>query len=1074
MSEGVPRSQPVEKSFDTVLASSYVRPLFVKLIGKVQNGEILNISEVGGILLSLSQLVDNYPDKITGSDRELFEVILEDIAKDQDVLMINAEEEGRAVNATRHRTAIGRAQEILRKMKLRNVGHADVPLPRPSFQNTETPTVFSETEAPVVSPNDLVSATVPDELATPSDERGTASSPQDPLIEPENQDSTSSFVTGQRIFDIVGKIMNTKGEAFEIGNIDSETLNLYGDILQAKEKHDLDLEKELLKKLETKWREIAVKLLKTGSEAEVVEGDPKNPVERDLLLDLENVQNKPPVQTGALVTSAERNQIPVPVEKEAEKVETILNPEILDRVDPAARQAEEVDEKKRELFEAVFNLIETKLENITNEQVGSLSYIFKNLDQNTSQKVKADAVFMETLKRFEHMLEAAVSQNFPADKYPLKARLRALYDEVFVFVHETNNTNVFEAVTRVIDEARKLTSPGPSHVNLASIDLQTPSSGEIVPAPALASVPEKNPLEEEGAKIVSAFIQGVGSLESAKKLLDFIATDEGPLVLQKTLADQSIQTSVADRVHLLMRESLAMDDVEKSSAHNVEMSESRRIWQGVVYDLVAKLRPLLPENLVMSEASMKAEHELAKHVVPVHDVLAVPEEHDSVQVNNVSPEVIPKKTWLNKVLRAGKYATTVLHKNLKETKNEGKQLVSDVKNLFTTKEGGVALEESGSKVKRSSFIANRLINPLKKIFEKGDKKAADMVSDAKVSAEESYNKVVTNVKDAKTFILEQLESMRGVLAANFKQDKSVSSPPNLRSPEAEKAVQNILKNNFNKVLASYEKLTPVQKMSLSATLFAAGFAGAAISSVPAIVGIGAGKIVLRAVSAAAAAKATETFIKNSERSERTKENAKKIGLAVGVSVFLLGSLGDIKDMAQWIGDHLPSFGGEGVLPSPDVPAPAASVPLPADAASIPGGMTAAPMPDVSAAPLPESAWADVPVFEPVTTSLDIMSGDTFSGILSQNDVLQTLFGEGALSLSDSVKNSLVANLINSLSPEELAAVGVKAGDEHLIFAGDTLNIQKLAELAGKKTLSLADGSSLSLLGWAERAQKLLG
>jgi hypothetical protein len=267
----------------------------------------------------------------------------------------------------------------------------------------------------------------------------------------------------------------------------------------------------------------------------------------------------------------------------------------------------------------------------------------------------------------------------------------------------------------------------------------------------------------------------------------------------------------------------------------------------------------------------------------------------------------------------------------------------------------------------------------------------------------------------------------------------------------------------------YKNLTPAQKIAYSTGFIALGLAGTALGATSLIVASVTGKVVLRGLTAAVTAKATERYIVNFNNSTWNKkisdEKAKNIGIAVGVGVFLLGSL-PWKDIFEAI-EHLfhADTGGTVTAPSPAVQA---STPVQASAPALPASAV-----ETVATHAPASTSSTVSILAEtkpdltLVTDYAIHSGDSLWGILSEENVMHTLFGDDISVLSDDAKKSLVQNIINSLSPEELAKVGVKAGNEYRIFAGDSLHINKLAEIIKEKTLVSSDGGRSSLLEWAK-------
>ncbi len=78
------------------------------------------------------------------------------------------------------------------------------------------------------------------------------------------------------------------------------------------------------------------------------------------------------------------------------------------------------------------------------------------------------------------------------------------------------------------------------------------------------------------------------------------------------------------------------------------------------------------------------------------------------------------------------------------------------------------------------------------------------------------------------------------------------------------------------------------------------------------------------------------------------------------------------------------------------------------------------------------------------TSYEIKSGDTFITILKDQIPSFRALGTGP------EQETAIANLLKSLTPQELKSIGVESGNVNRIFAGKTLNLEAIAKLVAQK------------------------
>lgn len=220
--------------------------------------------------------------------------------------------------------------------------------------------------------------------------------------------------------------------------------------------------------------------------------------------------------------------------------------------------------------------------------------------------------------------------------------------------------------------------------------------------------------------------------------------------------------------------------------------------------------------------------------------------------------------------------------------------------------------------------------------------------------------------------------------------------------------------------------------------------------------------------------AAKILFTHSKMLKKAERKALVYGAAASLTTFLVGVYaGDIlksgSEMVQQTVDKVSGFFGPSTPAGTVVNVPSSAPGMPASAAdSAVSAPASAPAASVSSGVVSlDQAGSTVSTggVEEIVTQ-QIMPGDTLTRVLLSEDVLRTIADSSFDSLSEQGKQNLVANIINLLSEQgNLASVGlIHATDVDHIFAGDSLNIEKLKDLIKENPLIVnAEGKPVGLL-----------
>lgn len=262
-------------------------------------------------------------------------------------------------------------------------------------------------------------------------------------------------------------------------------------------------------------------------------------------------------------------------------------------------------------------------------------------------------------------------------------------------------------------------------------------------------------------------------------------------------------------------------------------------------------------------------------------------------------------------------------------------------------------------------------------------------------------------------------------------------PEGEQNPEATKARATLLEK-FKKGVDWYDKLPKLAKYSASVALIGLGIAGT-VTGAPVIAGAAvAGRVVLRAASAASLGMGTAAAMRAQNKEGNTfskfaHNNAAAIGMTAGLVAFFAGNY---SEFMRWnLLDIAPH------LPQPEI---SLSVPV---------------------SEIPVLLPIDIPN---VLVNIPIELGDTAVRILSDisNGGLQGVLGEQFSSFQEltvEAKKKFIENLLANIPKDSISELGVAAGDfTHMIPGQDSFKFDKLAEIA-KNTVLMIKGEKTNLI-----------
>ncbi len=447
--------------------------------------------------------------------------------------------------------------------------------------------------------------------------------------------------------------------------------------------------------------------------------------------------------------------------------------------------------------------------------------------------------------------------------------------------------------------------------------------------------------------------------------------------------------------------------------------------------------------------------------------------------SEVQESVMSNPTYLDNLVESLDNLKTIFSQDSKEQENLN-YIISAVERLVArihSPEESEKPQDVVTEVEDGTVLLKKKI--LKGFLQAGKNR---LIGGVKAVAE----KIKTNIASVRDEIREKISQLKNgkkvenVVNTLWKEKWGrAERPDEARSSEAQKALENIFRNYIKKPLDSYEELPKKTKLLISGSLLALGIVGSALSVGPLVATVGVGRMVLRTVSAGVTAGSAYKFAEARGGGEKTKIAA---AITAGITALFMGSLMNhvsgalpyVHEAWVWISEHVISF----------------SSPIPI-VANVQGVGTS--VPDASSVIFPEESETQgvsseiqnkvdngnilqevqktaVKTIAPSLESFTILSGDTLSSTLLNNDVLKAIAGEYYDNLSDNGKQNLVANIINQLidtKPDKLAEFGLDPKNIAHLKIGDTVDLKKIVESVQSMKLPIdGDGNTISLVARA--------
>lgn len=291
----------------------------------------------------------------------------------------------------------------------------------------------------------------------------------------------------------------------------------------------------------------------------------------------------------------------------------------------------------------------------------------------------------------------------------------------------------------------------------------------------------------------------------------------------------------------------------------------------------------------------------------------------------------------------------------------------------------------------------------------------------------------------------------------------------------------LFKQNVSEIYQKYYKnLSPQHKLYISGALIGASLVGTLTGSGLVVAGAVAAKGVLRGLGSVAAGHAVEGVLRKEILRRRSKNivNRKntnflrkehlgskaELGVQLAkystiVGTFMLGSLMDTlinSYDAHELVPHTPDVQTVSEVASqPAVETPQESVAQQEEGAQ--GEHTEQENASGGTLTTPSVTEVTIPPVEVIAKH-----GQTLTGVLLREGMPALVLPEDLAHLTPHGKQNLILNIINQLTPDQLKDIGVLSENQHVIKAGQKINLTKLAEIVKTMTVTVG-GEKVSLV-----------
>ena len=291
----------------------------------------------------------------------------------------------------------------------------------------------------------------------------------------------------------------------------------------------------------------------------------------------------------------------------------------------------------------------------------------------------------------------------------------------------------------------------------------------------------------------------------------------------------------------------------------------------------------------------------------------------------------------------------------------------------------------------------------------------------------------------------------------------------------------LFRSNVSQIYQKYYKnLSPQHKLYISGALIGASLVGTFTGSGLIVAGTVAAKGVLRGLGSVSAGHAVEgvlrkeilrkrgkniaskkdiNFLRKEHLGQKTERNLKIAKYSAIVGTFMLGSLMDAiitSYDAHDIASHAPDTQTVSeAAPQPPLEVPPEKVSLQEEV--VPEGYTEQETNSEETLTAPLVSGVTTPPVEVIAKH-----GQTLTGILLREGMPSLVLPDDLAHLTPHGKQNLILNIINQLTPEQLKDIGVLSENQHLIKAGQKINLTKLAEIVKTMTV-MVGGEKVSLV-----------